>query len=96
VAAHVKRAATVALNKMTCELQIKPGVRRAMRARCVKFVASMKDFWRLVKSVQGRFYCGVCGNDVHHAKQGDDAAAFTRRQEQPNACIKIKKHLRIY
>ena len=30
-------------------------------------------------------YYGVCGNDVRHAKQGDDATAFTRRQEQPLA-----------
>jgi hypothetical protein len=42
-------------------------------------------FWRLMKSVQGRFYYGVRGNGVRHAKQGDDAAAFTRRQEQPLA-----------
>jgi hypothetical protein len=52
--------------------------------RC-KFVASMKGFWRMTKSVQGRLYHGVCGNGARHAKQGDDAAAFTRRQEQPLA-----------
>jgi hypothetical protein len=38
-----------------------------------------------LKRVQGRFYYGVRGNGVRHAKQGDDAAAFTRRQEQPLA-----------
>jgi hypothetical protein len=32
-----------------------------------------------------RFYYGVRDNGVRHAKQGDDAAAFTRRQGQPLA-----------
>ncbi len=32
-----------------------------------------------------RFYYGVRGHGVRHAKQGDNAAAFTRRQEQPLA-----------
>jgi hypothetical protein len=38
-----------------------------------------------MKSIQGRFYYGVCGNDVRHAKQGNDATAFIRREEEPFA-----------
>jgi len=43
-----------------------------------------------MKSIQGRFYYGVCGkigNDVRprHTKQPDDATAFARREEEPFA-----------
>jgi hypothetical protein len=38
-----------------------------------------------MKRNQGRFFYGVCGNDGRHAKQGDDATAFTRREEEPFA-----------
>ena len=49
---------------------------------------NMLGFWRLMKSIQRRFYYGVCGkigNDVRHAKQPDDATAFARREEEPFA-----------
>jgi hypothetical protein len=45
----------------------------------------MMGFWRLMKSIRGRFYYGVRGNDVRHAKQREDATAFARREEEPFA-----------